>query len=90
MSHNERRYGKAEFAQRGDALYEQIKPLIESENLGKFVLIDIVTGAYEVDASELAAGDRLSARLPDAQPWMRRVGLPYARRFGGRPIRVGQ
>ena len=41
---------------------------------GKFVVIDIDTGAYEVDADELAASDRLLARYPDAQVWLRQVG----------------
>jgi len=42
------RYSKEEFAQRGDATYEgKIRPLVEAENQGKFVAIDIETGAYE-------------------------------------------
>jgi hypothetical protein len=31
------------------------------------VAIDIETGAYEIDGDELAAPDRLLARVPDAQ-----------------------
>lgn len=52
------------------------------ENQGKYVLLDIETGAWEMDADEMAAARRLDARLPDAQVWMVRVGLPYVRRFG--------
>ena len=33
---------------------------------------------------EIAASDRLLARRPDAQVWLRRVGSRYARRFGQR------
>jgi len=79
------RYSKEEFARRGDEIYEQdIRPLVEAGNEGKYVAIDIETGAYEVDADELAASDRLLARLPEAQIWLRQIGSRYARRFGPR------
>jgi hypothetical protein len=77
------RYSKEEFARRGDEIYEsEIRPHVEAGNEGKFVAIDIETGAYEVDADELAASDCLLARCPDAQMWLRRIGSRYVRRFG--------
>ena len=80
------RYGMEEFARRGDAIYERdLRPLIEPGDLGKYIAIDIEKGAYEVDAAELAASDRLLARVPDAQTWLRRIGSRYARRIGPRP-----
>ena len=80
------RYSKEEFAQRGDATYEgEIRPLVEAGNEDKFVAIDIETGAYEIDADELAASDRLLARVPEAQIWLKRIGSRYVRRFGSRP-----
>jgi hypothetical protein len=80
------RYTKEEFARRGDAIYERdIKPTMEEGGAGEFVAIDIETGAYEVDADELTASDRLLARVPNAQTWLRRVGSRYTRRFGPRP-----
>jgi len=80
------RYSKEEFAIRGDEIYErELHPILEKGNEGKFVAIDIETGAYEVDADELAASDRLLARLPDAQIWLRRIGSRYARHFGSYP-----
>jgi hypothetical protein len=78
------RYSKEEFAKRGDAIFEKdIRPHLKNENDDDFVAIDIETGAYEIDASEMAASDRLRARLPNAQTWLRRVGSRFARRFGG-------
>ncbi len=70
------RYSKEEFAQRGDEIYERdVRPRIdEMSNAGKFVAIDIETGAYEIDVDELTASDRLLARSPEAQIWLRRVG----------------
>jgi hypothetical protein len=79
-------YRKEEFARRGDTLYEtKIRPLVEAGNEGKFVVIDIETGEYEVDEDELKASDRLLKRVPDAQVWLVRVGSRFARRFGAHP-----
>jgi hypothetical protein len=76
-------YSKDEFARRGDAIYERdIRPFLDSSSNGWFVAIDIETGQYEIDIDETSAADRLLARVPDAQTWMRRIGLPYLRRFG--------
>ncbi len=81
-------YSKEEFAQRGDLIYEtQVRPLVETGNLGKIVAIDIETGSFEVDASEIVACDRLEAHHPDAQIWIVRIGSRYVRRFGGRTKR---
>lgn len=80
------RYSKEEFARRGDAIYEhELRPIVEMGNEGKFVAIDIETGAYEVDSNELAASDRLLARVPNAQIWLRRIGSRHTRHFGSYP-----
>jgi hypothetical protein len=77
------RYSKEEFARRGEEIFQRdIRPRLKGFRARDFVLIDIETGAFEVDASEMAASDRLRARIPDAQIWMRRVGSRFARRFG--------
>jgi hypothetical protein len=76
-------YSKEEFARRGDEIYDHdVRPRIEVGDEGKFVVIDIDTGAYEIDEDELAASDRLLARNADAQLWVMRVGSRCARRFG--------
>jgi hypothetical protein len=88
MTVRQPRYSKEEFAQRGDALYEsEIRSQVEEGNHGKIVAIDLETGAFEVDASEIAACDRLEASHPEAQIWMVRIGSRYVRRFGGRTKR---
>jgi hypothetical protein len=75
-------YNKEEFAQRGDSIYDtQIHPLVHPEDNGKYVLIDIDSGEYEMDTDEIAASDRLLARRPNAQVWLVRVGSRFARRF---------
>jgi hypothetical protein len=78
-------YSKEEFARRGDEIYEtQVRPQVEEGNHGKIVAIDIETGDFEVNKSEIAACAQLEARHPDAQIWMVRIGSRHVRRFGGR------
>ncbi|MEA2558535.1 MAG: hypothetical protein QOH06_39 [Acidobacteriota bacterium] len=79
-------YSREEFARRGDEIYERdVLPILREEDKGKMVVIDIETGAFEMDVNERAATDRLLARHPDAQIWFRRAGFRYAHRFGPRP-----
>ena len=81
------KYSKEEHARRGDELYDrEIRPAIETDHLGEFVAIDVDSGAYEVDKNELTACNRLLARQPDAQIWLKRVGTDYVRRFGPRLV----
>src|SRR5579872_4873084 len=88
MAVRQRRYLKEEFARRGNEIYERdIRPQVEADNKGKYVAIDIETGQWEMDASEIAAGDCLRTRVPDAQIWMVRVGYGYIRRFGAGRVR---
>ena len=88
MTLRQPRYGKEEFAQRGNAIYNrQIRPQVEANHQGKFVAIDIESGAWEVDADALAACDRLIAHNLDSQTWLVRIGYPYIHRIGG-PRRV--
>ena len=89
MTVQQPRYSKEEFARRGDEIYEtQVRPQVEASNRGKIVAIDLETGDFEVDASEIAACDRLEASHPDAQIWIVRIGSRHVRRFGGRIQKV--
>jgi peptide subunit release factor RF-3 len=82
------RYSKEEFAQRGNELYEtQVRSQVEEENYGKIVAIDIETGAFEVADTPISATDRLYERLPDAQPWVIRIGHRAVYRFGSRSLK---
>jgi hypothetical protein len=83
MPIRQRRYPKAEFARRVNAIYERdIRPKVEPENEGKIVVIDIDTGKWEMDMDEVVAAKRLEADNPNAQVWMVRVASPCVRRFG--------
>ena len=68
---------------RGQELYEQqIQPQVEAENRGKFLILDVETGQYEIDAEDLTASKRLLARVPSAVLYGVRVGSPTAYRLG--------
>jgi len=88
MAIRQPRYSKEEFAQKGNALYEaQIRSQVEEGNQGKIVAIDIETGAFEVADDTITATDRLYERVPDAQPWVIRIGHRAVFRFGSRSQR---
>jgi hypothetical protein len=80
-------YSKEEFARRGDAVYKEILPNLAAKDVGNYLAIDFDTGEYEIAANEMKAGDKLRARLPEAQIWMVRIGYTSTRRFGGRQVR---
>ena len=71
--------GKAE-----EIFKRDIEPNTRPDQLRDFVMIDVDSGDFEIDPDELAASHRLRERRPEARIWMRKVGSPYARRFGGR------
>jgi hypothetical protein len=85
MTGRQPRYGKEDFARRGNEIYEkQVRSRVEQGNRGKVVAIDIETGEFEVGEDTLAACGSLLARVPDAQIWCVRVGYRGVYRFGPR------
>jgi hypothetical protein len=88
MAVRQPRYSKEEFAQRGDYLYEnQIRPQVEAKNYGRIVAIDIETGEFELADDTMIATRQLYERLPDAQPWVVRIGYRAVHRFGARSLK---
>lgn len=76
-----------EIARRGDALYERdVLPHVTDAEMGHIAAIDVATGSFAIDPDQLAAGDRVLARHPDAVLWFRRIGADYVHRFGGRSL----
>ena len=72
-------YGPGEIAVRGEAIYrERIQQLVEPVKKGSFVVIDVETGDYEVDAGDAAATRRLLGRRPGAVTYGIRVGYRAA------------
>jgi hypothetical protein len=78
------KYSPQEVESRGEALYErQIRDRVEAGNRGKFVVIDIETGDFEMEEDDVQATKRLLARRPDAVVYGLRVGYPTAYTLGG-------
>ena len=74
-------------AERGQALYDaQIRAQVEGEHHGKFLILDVNTGDYEIDAEDLAACHRLLERRPNAVLFGVRVGHRAAYRLGLRSV----
>ena len=77
-------YRPEEVETRGEEIYEQqIRQKVEAVNKGKFVVIDIETGEYEVDDDDLQATKRVLAKRSDAVIYGLRVGYPTAYTMGG-------
>ena len=77
------RYSSDEIAERGQALYErEVQGSLTPGDIGKFLVLDIETGSYELDADDLTAVQRARAKRPDGAFYVLRVGHPAAYRLG--------
>jgi hypothetical protein len=77
------RYTKEEIASRGKAIYEQqIRPKVEPEQIGKYLVINIETGEYEMDDDEVAVSQRAYAKHPGAPLFGMRIGSGAWGRIG--------
>ena len=76
-------YTKEQIGALGKKIYqEQIKELVEPQENGKFVVIDIESGDYEIDAKHLIASQRLREKRPNSVRYAGRIGYPSAYRIG--------
>ena len=84
------KYTPEDVAAKGDTFYRQrLQKKLEPEYEGSFLVIDIETGAYEIDADDFLAAKRLLASHPDAVIYGLRIGFSTAYRIG-RPFAVNQ
>ena len=58
---------------KGPALYEKIRGDLEIKYPGQYVIIDIVSGEYEIDQEENEAARRLYQRLAGVKPWTTQI-----------------
>lgn len=74
---------KEEIVRRGREIYErEIRAKVEPEHNGEFLVVDVTTGSYEVDESDVVASDRALRKKPDAVLYFLRVGHSTAYRIG--------
>ena len=77
-------YSPEEVESRGEAIYQQeLREKVEAQNKGKFLVVDIETGQYEIDEDDLKATRRALAKRRDAVLYGLRIGYPAAYRLGG-------
>ena len=77
-------YTSKEVASRGEAIYrQQIRGKVEPKHKGKFLVIDIETGEYEMSPDDLIATKRLLTKHPSAVIYGLQIGSPTAYRIGG-------
>ena len=77
------KYTPEEVESRGEATYaKRIRDKVDPEHRGKFLVIDIESGDYEMDADDLTATQQLLATHPHAVIYGLRIGFPTAYRIG--------
>jgi hypothetical protein len=78
------KYTPEEIADIAEQIYRRdIRPKVMPQHKGKFLVLDIKTGEYEIDEDDLAAWERLRARVPDGEYFALRVGYTTANTFSG-------
>lgn len=78
-------YTPEEVSACGEKIYqERIRAEVEVEHKGEFLVVDIETGAYEIDRDDLLATKRAIAKRPQAVLYGLRIGYPTAYQLGGR------
>ena len=81
MGHS--RYSSDEIVTKGKEIYEKrLKDKLEAHNVGKFLVIDIESGEYEMDADDMAAALRAYAKSPDAPRYEMRIGYATSGTIG--------
>ena len=84
MSNQPPRRDKSEAGRLGPDVYRRVVlPRLTPADDGKYVVVDIDSGEFEIDADHLTAALRLRQRLPGVVGWVERVGRPAAFRLGG-------
>ena len=66
-----------------EAVYqEKIRPTLTEADVGKFVIIDVNSGDYEIGDDDIETDQRLQERVPDVVGYIMRVGYSAAYSFG--------
>lgn len=80
-------YTSDEIAARGKNIYEtQLRDKLESENIGKFLIIDIETGEYEMDEDHVIASKKASCNTPGRARYGMRIGYAVSGTIGNAMI----
>ena len=74
----------------GRAIFARLQSKLEAMDKGSFVVIDAVTGDYEVDPSPAAAKRRLKARHPGITTFTKRIGRPKSYKLVSFKLKSGK
>lgn len=79
MNTTDRRRSLEELSRLGQEAFERhVRPMLQPEDDGKILIIDVDTGEYEIDANDYTAVMRMRSRKPTAETWLMRVGQKTA------------
>ncbi|HZP80317.1 MAG TPA: hypothetical protein VFB21_01645 [Chthonomonadaceae bacterium] len=66
--------------------HRDIRQKVMPQHKGKFLVLDIQTGDYEIDEDDLSAEERLRARRPEGILFGLRIGYTSAYTLAGRMV----
>lgn len=80
-------YSSEEIGRIGNEVYHRdIRPHVMPQHKGKFLVLDIESGDYEIDEDDLWAEEKLRARRPNGTLFGLRIGYTSAYTLAGRMI----
>ena len=72
-----------EVVERGKRIYQdRLRPQVSEGNLGKYLVIDVLSGEYEMGETHLDTAKRARAKHPDAPLYGMRIGYPATDAIG--------
>ena len=73
-----------EIARIAEGIYARdIRPKVMPRDKGKFLVLDIDSAAYEIDADDVQATERLLNRVPNGEYFGLRIGYTTSYAFAG-------
>lgn len=76
--------GISDLGRRGHELYARLRPTVETpENIGKLIVMDVVSGDYEIDDVGIDTALRLQAKHPASELYCIRIGYKAGEAIGG-------
>jgi hypothetical protein len=81
------KYSPDEVAHLGNEIYRRdLRDKVMPQHKGQFLILDIQSGDYEIDADDLTAEERLRTRRPDGILFGLRIGYTSAYSLAGRMV----
>jgi hypothetical protein len=74
----------SELAGKAHQLYERLRDEVETpDNIGKFIVMEVDSGDYEIDEQGIESSHRLQSRYPGVALYALRIGYKTAVSFCG-------